>query len=98
MSNNNDSFLASILQYHTRLVDQQFVDNIINKLKAQQVLRFRLLIVAALLACLAAIPMISTLTENLALLFTLPEGSPYMLTFVLLSGLGFGVWLISEDF
>ena len=98
MNINDDTFLTSLLQYHTRLIDQQFVDDIISNIKAKNKLRFRLLIGAILLACSVTIPMILSSVNSIELWIGLPELSPYVMTFVLLSVIGFFVWFTSEEF
>ena len=98
MKNNDESFLTSLLQYHTRIIDQQFVDNIINNLKAKNKFRFRIMLVAVLVACSITVPMLINIREELAIINALPEFSPYIITFFLLSVLGFGAWLTSDDF
>ena len=98
MKNNDESFLTSLLQYHTRIIDQQFVDNIINNLKAKNKFRFRIMLVAVLVACSITVPMLINIREELTIINALPEFSPYIITFFLLSVLGFGAWLTSDDF
>ena len=98
MKNNDESFLTSLLQYHKRIVDQQFVDNIINNLKAKNKFRFRIMLVAVLVACSITVPMLINIREELAIISALSEFSPYIITFFLLSVLGFGAWLTSDDF
>ena len=98
MNTNDDSLLTSLLQYHTGLIDQPFVDKISNKIKANNKLRFRLMIVAIFLACLVAVPMVASISVRFDFLVNLPSLSPYIATFALLSTLGFGAWLTSEDF
>jgi len=98
MNINDDTFLTSLLQYRTRLIDQQFVDDIISNVEAKNRLFFRLLIGAILLACSVSIPMILNIAESAELLIVLPELSPYVMTFALLSMIGFAVWFTSEDF
>ncbi|MFT5295919.1 MAG: hypothetical protein ACI9YH_001935 [Colwellia sp.] len=98
MKNNDESFLTSLLQYHTRIIDQQFVDNIINNLKAKNKFRFRIMLVAVLVACSITVPMLINIREELAIISALSEFSPYIITFFLLSVLGFGAWLTSDDF
>lgn len=98
MNTNEDSFLNSLLQYHTRLVDQQFVDNIINNIKEKNKFRLKVMAVAMLLACSLAIPLIGSITEELALFNAFTSLSPYIITFFLLSMLGFCAWLTNENF
>ena len=98
MNTKNDSLLTSLLQYHTRLVDQQFVDNIISNIKAKNKLRVQIIIMAILIACSVTIPLIVNITEEFDFLSSMPALSPYLITFFLLSVLGFGAWLTNEDF
>lgn len=98
MNTNDDSFLTSLLQYHTRLVDQQFVDQIIGNIKAKNKFRLHILIFAIFIACAVTITLITSMSEKFAILNAIPSLSPYLITFFLLSVLGFGAWLTSEDF
>jgi len=98
MKTNDDSFLTSLLQYHTRLIDQQFVDDIINNIKAKNKFRLKLMVIAVFLALAVAIPLLISLGEDLFFINTLSSYSPYIITFFLLSALGFGTWLTSDDF
>jgi hypothetical protein len=98
MNINDDTFLTSLLQYHTRLIDQQFVDDIISNIKAKNILRFRLLIGAMLIACSVTIPLILSSVNSIELWIALPELSPYVMTFASLSVIGFFVWFTSEEF
>jgi len=98
MKSNDDSFLTSLLQYHTRLIDQQFVDGIIDNVKAKKKFRIRAMIVAMVLAFMVAIPLLINQSEGVGFLNELTSLSPYIITFLLLSTLGFGAWLSSEDF
>lgn len=98
MKNNDESFLTSLLQYHTRLIDQQFVDNIINNLKAKNKFRLRIMIVALLLACSVTVTLLINMSEELAFLNTLSSISPYIITFFLIIALGFGSWMTSDNF
>ena len=98
MNTNDDSFLTSLLQYHTRLIDQQFVDNIINNIKAKNKSRLQIMIVALFLACSIAIPLIISIGGQSTFGDTLASLSPYLITFFLLSVTGFGAWVSSEDF
>jgi len=98
MNTDDDSFLNSLLQYHTRLVDQQFVDNIINNIKAKNKFRLKVMIVAIFLACSLAIPLLGSITEEFAFLNAFTSLSPYIITFFLLSVLGFCAWLTNESF
>jgi len=98
MNNNDDSFLTSLLQYHTRFIDQQFVENIISKIKAKNKLRIRLLIMAILISVSIATLLIINIGDKPEFLNMLPSLSPYIITLLLLSILGFGAWLTSEDF
>jgi hypothetical protein len=98
MNTNEDSFLNSLLQYHTRLVDQQFVDNIINNIKTKNKFRLKVMAVAILLACSLAIPLIVSITEKLVLFNAFTSLSPYIITFLLFSILGFFAWLTNENF
>ncbi|NQZ89498.1 MAG: hypothetical protein HRT54_18135 [Colwellia sp.] len=98
MKNNDESFLTSLLQYHTRLIDQQFVDNIMNNLKASNKFRLRIMIIALLLACSLTVTLLFNMSEELAFLNTLSSMSPYMMTFCLITALGFVTWLTSDNF
>ena len=98
MTTNDDSFLNSLLQYHTRLVDQKFVDSIINKIKAKNKFRLKAMVSAMLLASLLAIPLIGSITEDLVIINDFVALSPYIITFSSLSVLGFFAWLTSENF
>ena len=98
MNSNDDSFLNSLLQYHTRLVDQQFVDHIINNIKAKNKFRLKVMIVAILLACSLAVPLIGSISETLVFFNDLATLSPYIITFFLLSVVGFCAWLSNENF
>lgn len=98
MNTSDDSFLNSLLQYHTRLVDQQFVDNIINNIKAKNRFRLKVIIVAMLLACSFATPLIPSIAEEFASLNAFTSLSPYIITFFLFSILGFFAWLTNENF
>jgi uncharacterized RDD family membrane protein YckC len=98
MNTKDDSFLNSLLQYHTRLIDQKFVDNIMNNIQAKNKSRLKVMSLAMLLACLLAIPLIGSVIEEFAFMNFLTSLSPYVITFFLLSVLGFCAWLTSEDF
>jgi len=98
MKSNDDSFLTSLLQYHTRLIDQQFVDGIIDNVKAKKKFRIRAMIVAMVLAFMVAIPLLINQSEGVGFFNEFTSLSPYIITFLLLSTLGFGAWLSSEDF
>jgi hypothetical protein len=98
MKNNDDSFLTSLLQYHTRLIDQQFVDGIITKIRTKNKFRLQIMIIALFLACSVATLLLINVTEELTFIKVLPSLSPYIITFFLLSVLGFGAWLTSDEF
>lgn len=98
MNTNDDSLLNSLLQYHTRLVDQQFVDNIINNIKAKNKFQLKVITVAIFIACLMATTLIASTTEELTLFNAFMSFSPYIITVFLLSMLGFFAWLTNENF
>lgn len=98
MTTNDDSFLNSLLQYHTRLVDQKFVDSIINKIKAKNKFRLKAIVAAMLLAFLLVKPLIGSIAEDLVSINDFSALSPYIITFFSLSVLGFFAWLTSENF
>lgn len=98
MNTNDDSLLNSLLQYHTRLVDQQFVDNIINNIKAKNKFQLKVITVAIFIACLMATTLIASITEELTLFNAFMSFSPYIITVFLLSMLGFFAWLTNENF
>jgi len=98
MHESDGSFLTSLLQYHTRLIDQKFVDNIICKIQEQNKFRLKVMILAIMIASFIAIPLIISISEKLALLGELYSVSIYMVSFILLSVIGFGAWLTNEDF
>ncbi|GAA6205945.1 MULTISPECIES: hypothetical protein [Thalassotalea] len=98
MNTNDDSFLNSLLQYHTRLVDQQFVDNIINNIKAKNKFRLKVMIVAILLACSLAIPLIGSINQEFVYFHDLAALSPYIITIFSLVVLGFFAWISNENF
>ena len=98
MKNNDDSFLTSLLQYHTRLIDQQFVDGIIMKIRTKNKFRLQIMIIAIFLACLVASLLLINVGEKLAFFNAISSLSPYIITFFLLATLGFGAWLTSDEF
>jgi hypothetical protein len=98
MNTNDDSFLTSLLQYHTRLIDQKFVDNIINKIQQRNQFRMRAMILAIIIASVIAIPLLISIIERFNFVGELSSISPYLVTLILLSVLGFGAWLANEDF
>ena len=98
MNTKDDSFLTSLLQYHTRLIDQQFVDDIINKIKAKSKYRLKIMIVSFFSASLIAIPLLVSIDGKFTYGDILSSLSPYIITFFLLTIIGFGAWLTSEDF
>ena len=98
MNTNDDSLLHTLLQYHTRIVDQQFVDNIINNIKATNMFRLKVMTVAILLACALAIPLIGSITDQLVFFNDFAALSPYIITFFSLLVLGFFAWLSNESF
>lgn len=98
MKTNDDTFLNSLLQYHTPLIDQQFVDNIIQKLQAKNKLRLKITITAFLAACVVATPLLMSINESIVFEPLLSSFSTYMMTACLLVVLGLGVWLTSDEF
>lgn len=98
MKANDDTFLNSLLQYHTPLIDQQFVDNIINKLQAKNKLRLKITITAFLAACAVATPLLMNISESIDFVPLLSSFSTYIMTTCLLAVLGLGVWLTSDEF
>lgn len=98
MNTNDDSLLHSLLQYHTRIVDQQFVDSIINNIKAKNKFRLKVMTVAIILACSLTIPLIGSITEELVFFNDFVALSPYIITFFSLLVLGFISWLSNESF
>ena len=98
MDSNDDSFLTSLLQYHTRLIDQKFVDNIICKIQEKNKFRLRVMILAIMIASFIAIPLIISISEKFNIIGELLSVSPYLIILFLLPILGFGAWLANEDF
>ncbi|KTF10176.1 MULTISPECIES: hypothetical protein [unclassified Pseudoalteromonas] len=98
MNTNDDSLLLSLLQYHTRIVDQQFVDDIINSIKTKNKFRLKVMTVAMLLACSLAIPLIGGITEELVFFNDFAALSPYIITVFSLLVLGFFAWLSNDSF
>lgn len=98
MNINDDSFLNCLLQYHTRLVDQQFVDNIINRIEAKNKFRLKVMTVAILLACSLATLLIGDITEELIFFEDVASISPYITASLVLFVLAFVGWVSNEDF
>lgn len=98
MNTNDENFLNSLLQYHTHLVDQQFLDRVITKLEINKQRRYRIMIITLLIASFIAAPMMLNIVEDFEFLVKLSQLSPYLITLGLLSTLGFTAWLTSEDF
>lgn len=97
METNDDKRLNSLLQYHTSLIDQQFVDNICNKLQAKNKFRLKITITALVIACAIATPLLLSINESLDFLPLLSSFSPYAMTASLLAVLGLGAWLTSDE-
>ncbi len=95
---NTEHQLMSLLQYHTRPIDQQFVDRIIRRLEAKKRIRIRMLMSALVVAGFIAIPILVSMKEKFELLTMGLSLSPYVTTFFILSVFSFGAWLASDDF
>lgn len=98
MNTNDDSFLTSLLQYHTRLIDQKFVDNIINQIQQRKAFRVKIMILAFILASAVAVPLLLSIAEKYSVLIEFIRFSPYLVSCALLSVLAFFVWISNEDF
>ena len=93
-----EPFLQTLLQYHTPLISQKFINSVLVKIQAAQNRRRSILTATALLGMLIALLPALQLLPTLTLLFYLFNSSPYLITLFTLGLLSGATWLFVTTF
>jgi hypothetical protein len=97
MNSSHDDFLQSILEYHSRPIDQAFIDAIMKRIAAKNKTRRWLISMAIVVAALIAAPMITDLLIQIEQLYQLTQNAPYMVAGGLSALIAVCTWLMSIE-